>query len=65
MPDEEKHDSSASKRSGLRQKRKVSNISSPDHTLEDAMKAMTKEERQNWQGWAELESDPVRFQPSC
>ena len=29
--------------------------------IEEAMKPLTDEERRNWKGWVELESDPVSF----
>ena len=31
--------------------------------IEEAMKPLTDEERRNWKGWVELESDPVGFWP--
>jgi len=39
------------------------NRASPD-AMEGAMKPLTDEERRNWKGWVELESDPVRFRAS-
>jgi ubiquitin carboxyl-terminal hydrolase L5 len=29
--------------------------------IDEAMKPLTDEERRSWEGWAELESDPVSF----
>ena len=31
----------------------------PGAAMEEAMKPLTDEERQNWKGWIELESEPV------
>ena len=59
-----KEESPVPSRSLRRRKSAVSNgiISDP---VEEAMKALTEEERQNWKGWVELESDPVSICDSC
>lgn len=46
------------KRSGLRLRSASSKVPHADFIAE-AMKPLTDEERQNWEGWVELESDPV------
>ncbi|KAH8791490.1 hypothetical protein BGZ57DRAFT_784675 [Hyaloscypha finlandica] len=55
-----KEESPVPSRSLRRRKSAFSNgiISDP---IEEAMKALTEEERQNWKGWVELESDPALF----
>jgi ubiquitin carboxyl-terminal hydrolase L5 len=49
-----------SKRSGLRHRSEVTNLVTFD-PIAEAMKPLTDDERRNWTGWVELESDPVRF----
>lgn len=56
--DEVKPDSTPSRRGGLRPK-KESALASDIDAMDEAMKPLTDEERKNWKGWAELESDPV------
>jgi len=59
-----KEESPVPSRSLRRRKSAFSNgiISDP---IDEAMKALTEEERQNWKGWVELESDPVSICDSC
>jgi ubiquitin carboxyl-terminal hydrolase L5 len=45
------------KRPGLRIKQTPSK--STTQPMEEAMKPLTDDERRNWKGWVELESDPV------
>jgi len=50
-------DFTTSKRGGLRRKKQPSPAG--DDPMIAAMKPLTDEERQNWKGWVELESNPV------
>jgi hypothetical protein len=34
-------------------------------STEEGLKLLTNEERMSWEGWVELESDPVRFPFKC
>jgi ubiquitin carboxyl-terminal hydrolase L5 len=58
-----KDESPVPSRSLRRRKSAVSNgvVSDP---VGEAIKPLTEEERQNWKGWVELESDPVSILPS-
>ncbi|TVY80856.1 Ubiquitin carboxyl-terminal hydrolase [Lachnellula suecica] len=47
-------------RRALRKRRGTPNGAGAD-PIEESMKPLTDEERQNWKGWAELESDPALF----
>lgn len=47
-------------------KRKVSqqsnnNVDLPSNLLEEALRPLDTKDIEEWEGWAELESDPVRF----
>lgn len=53
-------DPTPSKRPGLRTRKPPAVIE--DDPLEEAMKPLTDEERRNWKGWVELESDPVSYE---
>lgn len=52
-------DPTPSKRPGLR----IRNTQGDDdiNPLDEAMKPLTDDERRNWKGWVDLESDPVSY----
>ena len=56
--DDEHQNSTPSKRTGLRRKREEPK-EDPSNAMEAAMKPLTDEERRDWPGWVELESEPV------
>jgi ubiquitin carboxyl-terminal hydrolase L5 len=53
-------DSTPSKRCRLRRRSEVPSVAESD-LVAAAMEPLTDEERQNWPGWVELESDPVNL----
>jgi ubiquitin carboxyl-terminal hydrolase L5 len=58
IADDEQQDPTPSKRTGLRRKREEPKKDS-SNIMEAAMKPLTDEERRDWPGWVELESEPV------
>jgi hypothetical protein len=53
-------ESTPSKRRRLRRRSEVPSVAESD-LVAAAMEPLTDEERQNWPGWVELESDPVNL----
>jgi ubiquitin carboxyl-terminal hydrolase L5 len=52
------HGPTTAQRTGLRRRNEASDFIAPD-PISEAMRPLTDEERRNWAGWVELESDPV------
>jgi ubiquitin carboxyl-terminal hydrolase L5 len=62
--DLEDEDATPSKRVGLRKRNADTRARDEAAAVAEAMKPLTNEERMNWKGWVELESDPVCKLPS-